>query len=313
MTGRVPRGAAARRAEAASPMRNAFALLVLAQIAIGAAAIFARFALEGGGPIAVSALRMSIAALPVGVAALLTGAYRSYGQRAEWRFGFAGAALALHFACWIASLRYTSVAISTLLVCTTPVWTEAFTVARTQRLRGDVVVSLLLALGGVALVVGRPGAQRTPLGVALALAGALAIGVYLLIVRAGDPRYGTLAVVGRTYPVAAAVLLTLTVAGHDKIPALGDGRAWAAIAAMAVVSQLLGHTALNAAVRTLSATLVATSTLIEPAIAAALAARIFNERLAPSAIAGALLVTLGIAVALRAERTKVPAQVTDTS
>jgi hypothetical protein len=59
-------------------MRYAFALLALAQLAIGAAAIFARFALAGGGPIAVSALRLLVAALPVAVFAGLRGAYRRH-------------------------------------------------------------------------------------------------------------------------------------------------------------------------------------------------------------------------------------------
>jgi drug/metabolite transporter (DMT)-like permease len=70
---------------------------------------------------------------------------------------------------------------------------------------------------------------------------------------------------------------------------------------MALVSQLFGHTALNAAVRRLSATFVATVTLIEPAIAGVLAALIFGERLAPASLAGGLVVLAGIGLAIRAE------------
>ena len=55
----------------------------------------------------------------------------------ERRLAWAGLALAAHFACWIASLRYASVAVSTLLVCTTPVWTEAFAIAMGQEIRYD--------------------------------------------------------------------------------------------------------------------------------------------------------------------------------
>lgn len=44
---------------------TAYAILFGAQLAVGAAAIFARFALQGAGPIVVSALRLTVAALPL--------------------------------------------------------------------------------------------------------------------------------------------------------------------------------------------------------------------------------------------------------
>src|SRR5665213_3798706 len=52
-------------------------------------------------------------------------AFRLIDLRSERSLVVAGALLALHFAAWIASLKFASVAISTLLVCSTPVWTEA--------------------------------------------------------------------------------------------------------------------------------------------------------------------------------------------
>jgi drug/metabolite transporter (DMT)-like permease len=282
-------------------MRYAFALLALAQLAIGAAAIFARFALAGGGPIAVSALRLLMAAVPIAALAAKGGAYRRNDRPTERRLVWAGVALAAHFACWIASLRYASVAVSTLLVCTTPIWTEAFAIVRTRRIRRAVLASVVCALTGVAIVIGAPTHTETPLGIGLALAGAVAIAVYLLLVRASDARYGTLAVVARTYPIAAIVLLSAAGATHDPLPPAGNASAWGGILAMALISQSFGHTALNAAVRRLSATFVATVTLIEPVVAGLLAALIFGERLAPGTLTGAAVVLTGIAIALRAE------------
>jgi drug/metabolite transporter (DMT)-like permease len=231
----------------------------------------------------------------------LRGGYRTYAPATEWRLAAAGCALAAHFALWIASLRYASVGVSTLLVCTTPIWTELAAVARTRRLRAGALVSIGLAIAGVAIVIGAPAGLQTPLGIGLALGGAVAIAVYLLLVGACDPRYGTLAVVGRTYPAATAVLFAATAVTGDRIPRLDDARAWGGIAAMALISQLFGHTALNAAVRRVSPTLVATVTLIEPAIAALLAALVFDEHRAPGTLAGAGVVLAGIAVAIRTE------------
>jgi drug/metabolite transporter (DMT)-like permease len=273
---------------------RALGLLAGAQIAIGAAAIFARFALTAAGPLSVSALRLGIAAVPVVVLAALRGRYARLDVGTERRLGLAGLALAVHFGSWIASLEHASVAVSTLLVCSTPVFTEAWSFARTGRSRPAVLAGIGLALAGVAIVAGAPSRSETPLGIGLALCGSAAMAVYLILVRASDPRYGTLAVVGRTYPIAALVLGGAAVLTRDGFTDIHASGAWAGILAMALVSQLFGHTAINAAVRVLSATFVAMTVLLEPVVAAVAAAFVFGERPAPFTAVGALLVFVAI-------------------
>jgi drug/metabolite transporter (DMT)-like permease len=279
-------------------MIRALTLVALAQLAIGAAAIFARFALTASGPLAISWARLTIAAIPLLLLAAARGRLAAHDVATERRLALAGLALAVHFATWMASLQYASVAISTLLVCTTPVWTELATVARRRRVDPWAAASVAGALGGVAIVVGAPDRTNTPLGIALALAGALAIAAYLLLVRASDARYDTLAVTARTYAIAAAVLGVATVLARERLPAGDELRAWGGIVAMALVSQLFGHTALNSAVRVLSATFVSTMTLLEPVIAAVLAAWLFGERLGVTTGVGALVILAAIALAL---------------
>jgi drug/metabolite transporter (DMT)-like permease len=281
---------------------RALLLVALAQLAIGAAAVFARFALVSGGPLAVSAARLTLASLPLLAIAALRGRLRVADARTERRLAVAGLLLAVHFATWIASLKFASVAISTLLVCSTPVWTEAYAVVRRKRVDPYAAASILGALIGVAIVVGAPDRANTPLGIALALIGAVAIAAYLLVVRGIDARYDTLAVTSRTYAYAAMLLIAASVAAHDPLPPSGDARAWAGIVAMALFSQLFGHTALNAAVRVLSATFVSTMTLLEPVIAAVLAAWLFAERLGVTTGLGAVVILAAIAVALRGEQ-----------
>ncbi len=289
---------------------RALGLLALAQLAIGAAAIFARFALAGGGAISASAFRLAIAAVPVVAVAIARRAYTRYDGPTERRLIAAGLLLAAHFALWISSLRFASVAVSTLLVCSTPIWTELWDVVRLRRFRADVAISLILGIAGVAIVIGAPARGDHPLGIGLALGGALAIAAYLILVRDADARYDTLAIVGRTYPIAALVLVGALLAVRDPIPAPGDLPAWGGIVAMALISQLFGHTALNAAVRRLSPTFVATVTLIEPVIAGVLAALVFGERLAPATLAGSVVIFVAIGIALRAER-RLPSSVSE--
>ena len=283
--------------------------LLGAQVAIGAAAIFARFALSGAGPFAVSALRLAIAA---GIAVLVALPFRRISFRREIAFGCAGVALAAHFAAWIASLSYTSVAISTLLVTTTPLWTQSYEMVRERRPpERSFVLALGLASAGVALIVGRSGtaAARTPvpghalLGDVLALVGSIAIGAYFLIVRAAGARHAeplaTRQIVARTYGWSALALGLATLVSGERAPAAGDASAWAGIVAMALVSQLIGHTALNAALRDFSPSTVALTTLLEPAIAAVLAALLFREAVSIQTFAGGVLVLAAVGLRLR--------------
>lgn len=276
--------------------------LALAQLAIGAAGVFARLALAATGPLMVGALRMTVAGVIVAVLAARRHAYARYDTSTERRLLLCGGLLAAHFTAWFAALQHASVAVATLLVCATPLFTETWAVIRTRTWRPLAVASIGIGLCGVTIVAGTPSRLDSPLGIALALCGALAMSAYLLLVRASDERYGTLAVVGRTYPVAAIVLGLGALAVRDPLPPPHAVAAWGGILALALLSQLLGHTALNAAVRSLSVTFVSTTTLAEPVIAAVAAALVFGERPAPLTIAGAALVLVAIGLAIRAEQ-----------
>jgi len=285
--------------------------LLGAQVAIGAAAIFARFALAGAGPIVVAALRLAIATL---IVFALARRVERLATRREVAFAVAGLALALHLAVWFASLRYTSVAIATLLVTTTPLWTELYDVAVRRRTPSRAFfLALASASGGVALIALRGTSTPAPvpghaaLGATLALVGSVAIGAYLLIVRdAGRTsehvRLGTRQIVARTYGWATLALAAAAWFAHETPPPPDARTAWAGILAMALISQLLGHTLLNAALASFAPSTVALTTLLEPVVAALLAAALFREALAPTTVAGGLLVLLAVAVTLATSR-----------
>ncbi len=282
------------------------------QVAIGAAAIFARYALMGAGPLAVSAARLALAALVLLAVARET---RALSRRREIAFALAGVALALHFAAWIASLDYTSVAVSTLLVTTTPLWTETYDIVRERRLPSPAfAISLVVGFAGVAIIALQRSAGAPPVrghelfGDALALAGSFAIGAYLIIVRdagaaANRSRLPTLRIVVRTYGWAALVLIAMAAFAQQPPPALTNVTAWGGILAMALVSQLLGHTAINAALRDFRPSVIALSTLAEPIVAAAFAAILFHESITPLTIVGGILVLSAVAITLRSEST----------
>lgn len=295
-----------------APKRSiALPLLFGAQLAVGAAAIFARYALEGAQPIAVAALRMCIAgSILVGIG-LFRGRDRTRSPmrgRQRTLLAIAGAMLAVHFAGWIWSLQYTTVAVSTLIVATTPLFTTLYDlVILKRRVSPFVWLAYLAAAFGLYLVVGFAGATvpipgHAVLGDALALAGSIAIGAYFIIVREVRSELSTRAIVSNTYVWAAIVLVIAAALTHQTPPPLEAHSAWFGILAMALISQLLGHTALNASLRFFSPSAIATATLLEPVFAAILAALIFAESMSALAIGGGIILLGAIALALRFDR-----------
>lgn len=290
-----------------------YGVLLLAQIAVGAAAIFARFALGGAGALAVSASRLTIAAVVLLIAGaalrVQDDATRVPKPRVDTvRFVCAGIALAAHFALWIWSLEYIGVAVSTLLVATTPAWTALYDAIALKRMLSPAAIGAMVAgAAGMYYVVRDTWAQppvpgHETLGALLAIGGAIAIGAYFLIVRTVRHSYGTRAIVTRTYGSAAVVLLVAAAIAHQPPPPVHDARAWLGILGMALISQLVGHTALNAALRWFSPSAVAFTSLLEPVCAALLALAIFGERLGIWAVAGAIVLLGAVAVFLREDR-----------
>jgi drug/metabolite transporter (DMT)-like permease len=219
----------------------------------------------------------------------------------------AGCALAVHFATWIASLQYTSVAISTLLVATTPIWTATYDALVLHRpLTRRALVAFVTGAAGVCAIVGfnhtvAPLPGHDFFGALLALAGGVAIAAYFLLVREVRADLGTRTIVTHTYGWAAIVLIVVTTAMRQPLPPVSNTTAWGGIVAMALVSQLLGHTAMNASLRWFTPSAVAFSTLLEPVVAAVLALLLFHEAVAPPAIAGAIVLLASIGVVLKEE------------
>jgi drug/metabolite transporter (DMT)-like permease len=272
---------------------------------VGAAAIFARYALSAAAPLAVAAARLCIAAAILLVVALIARERAISPTKPQRVFLIAaGVVLAVHFATWIASLDYTTVAISTLLVSTSPLFTTLYdAIVRRRRFPLTVPLAFVAGIAGLLMITRSanspaPIAGHALLGAALALAGAAAFAAYLLLVREVRADLSTRAIVTTTYSAAAIVLVILALIAHQPPPPLHAYAAWGGILAMALISQLLGHTGMNAALRWFSPTAVSFSTLLEPIFAAALALVLFGETLSGLAIAGAVILLGSIGTVL---------------
>ena len=222
--------------------------------------------------------------------------------RRELRIALAsGLALALHFATWISSLSYTSVASSIVLVDSTPLWVALLTpLLSRDRLERRVLIAVLFSVVGVA-VVGIADFEFTGTalrGDALALAGAWMAALYLLAGRSLRPKLSLVSYLVLCYGSAALILLALALVRGDALVGF-DGRTWLWLALLAWVPQLLGHSSYNYALGYLSAALVAVASLGEVFGAPLLAWLFLDEAPPPLTVLGGALVLLGVVLAIR--------------
>ena len=291
--------------------------LAAAVLIVSTAALLIRFALAAGAqPLAIAAARLTLAAAVVLPLALLLRRAELGGlQRPEaLRGGAAGVFLALHFAAWIASLQYTSVASSVALVTTNPVWVGLLSwLLLSERPSARAFFGIALAALGSLLILladqapADQSAAAPLLGNSLALAGAMAISGYFLVGRRLAGRISLLAYVALVYSAAAIVLNLLSAVAGQGLWTIPPA-AWIPLLGLALGPQLIGHTLLNASLRHLSATFVAIAILGEPVGSALLAWWILNEPVTPLQALGALPLLLGIVVAATGERPGSPAK-----
>jgi len=293
-----------------------FALLT-AILAVSTSSIFIRFAQTDAPSLVIAALRLTCATLLLAPLAWTRhrGELETLGRKEIIPGAIAGIFLAVHFATWISSLAYTSVASSVVFVSTGPLWVALLSpVLLHERLTRAVLIGLTIAvLGGIIVGVSDActwdaGLQcpelnkimegRAMWGNFLALAGAWTVSGYLMIGRKLRTKISLIPYIFLVYGMSAIVLIIMMlVSGHS---ALGyPARTYGWIFLLAAFPQLIGHSTYNWVLRYIPATLVAIITLVEPIGSAILAYFVLRETPSNGVLFGGLLILLGIYLASR--------------
>lgn len=289
-------------------------LMTLAGILfVSTASLFIRYAQAEASSIVIAAVRMLVASLVLVPMALVRGArHPVHLSRQEWGKGLlAGAFLALHFATWITSLEYTSIASSVVLVTTTPLWVALLSpLVLKEKIRRAVWIGLLISVvGGVIVGLGNIchldsggltcQAQgltgKAMWGNALALFGAWMAAGYMLMGRQLRKKLDTVSYTALVYGTAAALLLIVVVLRAEPVFSYPP-QTYFWLLALGLVPQLLGHSLLNWALKYISAAYVSLTLLGEP-IGTSILAYIFLKE-SPTLLegVGAVLILLGIVV-----------------
>ena len=289
-------------------------------LAVSMSSVFIRYAQAFAPSLVIAAYRLTIASLVLAPVAFLRyrRELRSLSLIELALALLSGLFLALHFAAWITSLEYTTVASSVVLVSTTPLWVallSPFTVR--EPLARLVLVGMCLATVGGAIVGVSDSCSVTSAGLScpsladflrgeaflgdlLALAGAVMGASYLIIGRRLRGKMSLISYIFLVYGMAAAVLVGIMLAAGQK-PLGYPSQAYLWFALLALVPQLLGHSTFNWALRYLSVAFVSISLLGEPIGSTILAYFLLNEIPSALKIFGAILILVGIYIASRNE------------
>ena len=295
--------------------------LFTAILAVSTSSIFVRFAQAEAPSLVIAALRLTFATL-----LLLPIAWTrhraelmSLTHREVIPGILSGLFLAAHFATWISSLEFTSVASSVVFVSTGPLWVALLSpVFLDERLKGAAVVGLVIAIAGGTLIgladaCTWDGGLRCPAlsqilqggamwGNFLALAGAWTVSAYLIIGRKlrGAQNLPLIPYIFLVYGIAAIVLLLIMfLTGRSPLGYPAQTYGW--IFLLAAFPQLIGHSIYNWLLRFIPAALVAITTLVEPVASGVLAYFILKETPSAWVLLGGLLILSGIYLASQPE------------
>jgi len=280
-----------------------YAALVVGVLTVSWAAILIRLA--EAPSLVVAAGRLLLASLVLTpMAAVRNGTEIRRLRVEDWgMLLLSGALLGLHFAAWIGSLTYTSVASSVVLVATSPVFVglaARFLLHEQVSLRMATGI-LVATLGGLLIGWGDFRISGRALwGDLLAVVGAVAVSGYFLLGTRLRRRLSLLAYITPTY-WAAALFLTLAMwlsgGGLGGYPPM----TYLMLLLLALGPQVLGHSSFNWALRYLSPTLVTVSILGEPIGSTVLAYLVLQEVPSALKVFGGAVILLGIYVCSRAE------------
>ena len=215
-----------------------------------------------------------------------------------------GLFLAFHFTLWFESLRHTTVASSTTIVCTEVIWVS---LGYALFLKGRISLKAILAIavtlaGSVLIALADSSAGGAHLyGDLLSLLAAVAVAAYVLIGRVVRKSASTTVYTYIVYTACAVTLLAMCLI--QNIPLFGYGFSGIIVGLLlAVFSTILGHSIFSWCLKYFSPSFVSASKLCEPVVAAILAGFLFGEIPKSMQIAGGLLIIGGVLYYSRLER-----------
>jgi drug/metabolite transporter (DMT)-like permease len=280
-------------------MNRLYLLLLIGILAVSTASIFIK--LCDAPVLIIATYRMMLASLMLTPLACYQKTWKGWERDNLGWFFISGLLLSLHFALWIASLKYTSVASSVVLVTTHPIFVGiGGWLFLKEKLGLNLIFGIALSLLGSGLIsCGDMSLSKEALmGDGLALLGAIAASGYLLVGRKMRKDQVLLSYIFPVYSTAGLILILFALISKESLGGYSSSTLLY-LFLLALVPQLIGHTTFNWALKYLPASVIAIATLGEPIGSTLLAYFILGERLTAWKMMGGISIFAGILVALR--------------
>ena len=286
-------------------MLKTFIGVAVGIIAISFAAIFIKFC-DDVPSLMIASYRLTISSLILLIIARSRGVRISLFTKRQLLGGMLGGLfLSLHFSLWISSLKFTSVASSVVLVTTNPIFVGIFSyIFFKERQPPKLIVGTVLSFSGsIVLAVGDSGLQgltiENPsylLGDTLAVLGAVMASGYLMVGSQLREEMDVVSYTAIVYSFSAFFLLITSISSGIAFTGYKTS-SYIFMLLLAIVPQLIGHTAINWALKHLKTSMVAITILGEPIGASILAYLIFKETITSFQGIGIILIFLAIIIA----------------
>lgn len=207
-----------------------------------------------------------------------------------------GLFLAIHFAVWFESLRHTSVASSTTIVCTEVIWVAlGYCLFLKGKLSVKAIAAIAVTLAGSVCIAWADSAAGGAhlYGDILALIAAVAVAVYTLIGRVVRRDTSTTVYTYLVYAACAAALVMLCLVQGNSLTDYGISAVTVGLL-LSVFSTILGHSIFSWCLKYFSPAFVSASKLCEPVVAAVIAGFLFAEYPKALQLLGGALILGGV-------------------
>jgi len=279
-----------------SPKINPYLVLLIGVISISTSAIFVKLASAPSGIIAFYRLFFTVLFMfPLFI-------YKYVSElklisKKDWLFSvISGVFLAFHFILWFESLRFTSVASSTVLVTLQPLFAFIGSYLFFKEVfSGKALLSSVLAIGGSVLISwGDFYVSGTALyGDLLALIACALVTVYFMFGQAVRKRISLITYTFVVYSISTVTLFIYVLLKEESLFPYSSSD-WVYFILLAIFPTLLGHSLFNWSLKWLNTSTISMAILLEPVGAGIMAYFLFQETISLTQAAGGLIVISGI-------------------
>jgi drug/metabolite transporter (DMT)-like permease len=224
------------------------------------------------------------------------GELKAFDRRSLLLSMLSGVFLAFHFATWISSIKYTSIASSTILVNTHSIFIVIATyLVLKEKVSKKALISMgITIIGSIIIASGDLGVgSNVFFGDVLAILGALFVAGYMIIGRMLRQKVSVTLYTFVVYLSCTVTLLLLDMVTSTPMYPYGL-REWLIFAGLAVFCTILGHSIFSWSLAYVKPTFLSTAVLGEPVFASTWAILLFGEIPTIWQVIGSIVILYGI-------------------